>query len=205
MHHHHYLGDLGAAAFVSTKKRFLIAGVLLKVKYTQPSERTGRILKQKSLDGSSRVPQPGSGIHCKAAGHVFSAPGTAAQGRCGHRWASEVLVAICLHSFLLLYREMGQRASEITGSEDGLSWMGLLKGIRCRSLQCTETPTAAAVLRAPSSPDLGCLQGQHLSVPMVVESRLCSMCTRGLPHSVSWRVLYLVIGADMQQNGNKAI
>lgn len=36
-------------------------------------------------------------------------------------------------------------------------------------------------------------------------SRFCSMCTRGLPHSVSQRVLYLVIGTDMQQNGNKAI
>lgn len=97
MHHHHYLGDLGAAAFVSTKKRFLIAGVLLKVKYTQPSKRTGRILKQKSPDGSSCVPQPGSGIYCKAVGHIFSAPGTAAQGHCGRRWVSEVLVAIDLH------------------------------------------------------------------------------------------------------------
>lgn len=61
MHRRHYPGDLAADAFVSTKKRFLIAGVLLKVKYTQALKLTASVPKQKLPGSGSRPPYPSAG------------------------------------------------------------------------------------------------------------------------------------------------
>ena len=60
----------------------------------------------------------------------------------------------CLLSIL----ESLPRSVDTEPSQNGLNWKGPLKAIRSHSLQCTGTPTAPSVLRAPS-PDLGCLQG----------------------------------------------